>query len=372
MMSKKLCASILKSVKIIRRQHAKFILSRSMSSLSSQEIRYKEHGDPNSVLYLENCQVSKTLKPTEVLVKMLMAPINPSDINMVEGTYHMLPQLPAVCGNEGVGEVLDVGSEVSGLSPGDWVIPASTGFGTWRNVAVSDQEMVRKVPNDVPAISAATIMVNPCTAYRMLKDFVCLHEGDSVIQNGANSAVGQAVIQIAREWGFKTINVVRNRPDIDQLTDYLKSLGATHVVTEEFARSHQMKELVKSMGSPPKLAFNTVGGDSATNMIKHLNSKGVMVTYGGMSKKPVTISTGALIFKRVRLTGYWNAKWVQENKENPELVRMFDDLFDLVRECKLLPPVSETFSLSDFKVAVKSSLEGYKGSKKVFVMDNSL
>ncbi|XP_061177201.1 enoyl-[acyl-carrier-protein] reductase, mitochondrial-like [Saccostrea echinata] len=347
------------------------VFTRSASSLSSQAIMYSKQGDPNSVLYLENSQILPALKDNEVLVKMKMAPINPSDINMIEGTYHMLPELPAVCGNEGVGEVLEVGKGVSSFCPGDWVIPAGTGFGTWRTFAVSTQDMLRKVPNDVPAISAATIMVNPCTAYRMLKDFVCLHEGDIVIQNGANSAVGQSVIQIAKEWGYKTINVVRNRPDFDQLAEYLKGLGATHVVTEEFSRSHQMRDLIKSMPCPPKLAFNTVGGDSATNLLKHLDSKGVMVTYGGMSKKPVVVSTGALIFKRVRLTGYWNAKWVQENKENPELVRMFDDLFDLVRERKLLPPSSETFSLSDFKLAVKSSLEGYKGSKKIFLMDDS-
>jgi trans-2-enoyl-CoA reductase len=38
--------------------------------------------------------------------------------------------------------------------------------------------------------------VNPPTAYRMLKDFVKLNPGDTVIQNGANSAVGRNVIQV--------------------------------------------------------------------------------------------------------------------------------------------------------------------------------
>jgi len=57
----------------------------------------------------------------------------------------------------------------------------------------------------------------------MLSDFTPLNPEDSknrqktegkkqwVIQNGANSAVGQAVIQIAREWGIGTINLVRDR-----------------------------------------------------------------------------------------------------------------------------------------------------------------
>ncbi len=43
---------------------------------------------------------------------MLQAPINPSDINTIEGKYPIKPPLPAVPGNEGVGVVREVGSEV--------------------------------------------------------------------------------------------------------------------------------------------------------------------------------------------------------------------------------------------------------------------
>lgn len=49
---------------------------------------------------------------------------------------------------------------------------------------------------------------------------------------------------------------------------------------------------------------------------------------------------------------------------------MFDDFFDLVRECKLLFLVLEIFFLKDFKFVVKFFLEGYKGIKKIFVMDD--
>ena len=43
---------------------------------------------------------------------MLQAPINPSDINTIEGKYPIKPPLPAVPGNEGVGVVREIGSEV--------------------------------------------------------------------------------------------------------------------------------------------------------------------------------------------------------------------------------------------------------------------
>lgn len=59
--------------------------------------------------------------------------------------------------------------------------------------------------------------VNPCTAYRMLKDFVPLQPGDTVIQNGGNSAVGQLVIQLCKIWNYKSVSVVRDRPNIQEL-----------------------------------------------------------------------------------------------------------------------------------------------------------
>ncbi|KAK3096960.1 hypothetical protein FSP39_005116 [Pinctada imbricata] len=216
---------------------------------------HSEFGDPRKVLYSKEKPIPENLGSTECLVKWLMAPINPSDINMIEGTYMIRNELPAVVGNEGVGEILDVGSSVTTFKLGDWVIPNGTGIGTWSTHGVVDNNRLMPIDKDIPRLSAATIMVNPPTAYRMLKDFVCLHEGDIVIQNGANSAVGQAVIQLAREWKYKTINIVRDRPDINDLVTSLKNLGADYVVTEEFVKSPKMKELIKSLPSQPKLAL---------------------------------------------------------------------------------------------------------------------
>lgn len=82
------------------------------------------------------------------------------------------------------------------------------------------------------------ISSNPCTAYRMLHDFVSLNKDDVVIQNGANSACGQNVIQLAKIFGFQTVNIIRSRPepDLENLKNHLKSLGATIVLTQEELR----------------------------------------------------------------------------------------------------------------------------------------
>ena len=89
-----------------------------------------------------------------------------------------------------------------------FLIPCSSG--TWRTHALADESALTKVSSSLPIEYAATIGVNPSAAYRMLEDFVKLKQGDVVIQNGANSAVGQAVIQLAKVKGVKTINIIRD------------------------------------------------------------------------------------------------------------------------------------------------------------------
>ncbi|XP_041096411.1 enoyl-[acyl-carrier-protein] reductase, mitochondrial isoform X2 [Polyodon spathula] len=222
------------------------VCSYSVSARSGEceALVYRKHGDPAQVIQLDRLALPE-LGVSDVHVKMLAAPVNPSDINMVQGTYAILPELPAVGGNEGVGQVLEVGSQVTSLRAGDWVIPQDAGLGTWRTEAVLNETTLTAVPNDIPLLCAASLSVNPCTAFRMLSDFESLQPGDCVIQNAANSGVGQAVVQIAATRGIHTINIVRDRPDLHQLTERLKSLGADHVITEDTLRKPEMKELFK-------------------------------------------------------------------------------------------------------------------------------
>ncbi|KFW76189.1 hypothetical protein N336_01760, partial [Phalacrocorax carbo] len=288
------------------------------------------------------------------------APINPADINMIQGTYAILPPLPAVGGNEGVGEVLEVGRLItfsfpcppSRCSAGD----AAGTPGTWRTRGVFPEEELLKVPSDIPLLCAATLSVNPCTAYRMLADFETLAPGDSVIQNAANSGVGQAVIQIAKASGIKTINVVRDRPDLPQLVERLMALGADHVVTEEMLRKPEMKDIFKNTPKP-RLALNCVGGKSTTEMLRHLQT---MVTYGGMAKQPVMVPVSAFIFRDVRLRGFWMTQWRKDHAQDQEsLGSMMDALCQLIRRGQLAAPACTEVPLQDYKAALEASTKPF-------------
>ncbi|XP_056855845.1 enoyl-[acyl-carrier-protein] reductase, mitochondrial isoform X2 [Raphanus sativus] len=327
--------------------------TRSLRSFSmlmsppSKAIVYEQQGSPDSVTRLVNLPPVE-VRDNDVCVKMIAAPINPSDINRIEGVYPVRPPVPAVGGYEGVGEVYAVGSNVSALSPGDWVIPSPPSSGTWQTYVVKEESVWHKIDKSCPMEYAATITVNPLTALRMLEDFKPLASGDSVVQNGATSIVGQCVIQLARLRGISTINIIRDRPGSDEAKENLKALGADQV----FSESHLN---VKNGELPePALGFNCVGGNAASLVLKFLREGGTMVTYGGMSKKPVTVSTTAFIFKGLELKGFWLQNWLSLGKVK-ECREMIDYLLGLARDGKLKYE-TELVPFDEFPVALDKAL----------------
>lgn len=273
--------------------------------------------------------------------------------------------MPYIPGNEGVAEVLECGKNVNNVQVGDRVIPIGGLIGTWRTHAIFPSIDVLKVPSGVDNINAATVIVNPATAFRMLRDFVKLNPGDTVIQNGANSAVGQAAIQLCKLWKLNSVNVIRDRPNVNELKDTLKSLGATEVLTEEEIRT---TTLFKSGALPsPKLAFNCVGGKSANNIMRYLSNKGVVVTYGAMSREPLTIPNAALIFKDIAFRGFWVSRWSKEHTLE-QRQEMYNELFGLMASGEFKPPLHRLIPLEQYKQAIteQADIKGMVGEKILF------
>ena len=333
---------------------------------TSLSLFYQNNGDPLKVVQAKT-ETLRTMVQDDVIVEMLAAPINPADINMIQGIYPVKPNLPAIGGNEGVGKIVKKGNSVSNLQIGDWVVPVQSGWGTWRTHAVCKAHEVMKIPNNIPIISAATMAVNPCTAYRMLRDFVTLKRGDVVIQNAANSGVAQAVIQLAADMGVITVNVIRERPGHEQLADTLKSLGATYVIADTALNSKEGVELLKCIDKP-KLALNGVGGKSAGDLARVLGYGGIMVTYGGMSKQPMLLPTSSFIFNDVTVRGFWMTRWNSQHQTSTERHKMWVDLCEMVRKDKLKPPKCDLVPLKDYQQAIKKSMESYTSTKQLLTM----
>ena len=274
--------------------------------------------------------------------------------------------LPAVGGNEGVAVVEKVGSKVTSVKEGDWVIPAKSGFGTWREECVDDEKSFVKMPfgatDGVPAAYAATLAVNPSTAYRLLRDFATLKAGDVIIQNGANSMVGLCVVQMAKAMGVKTINIVRaDRPDVDTTLRLLSNLGGDVNVTDDFLKTAGFKQIVTDL-PPIKLAYNCIAGVAAVQMAEVLASGGSLVTYGGMSKQPAPVSQELIASKGIKLLGFWISAWNDE-KPAAERVAMLSDIAGMVRDNKL-SLFYEVHDFDDFDHALGRALEPF-GLRKV-------
>lgn len=319
---------------------------------------YDQHGPPDKLTRIVEIPPVE-IKPNDVCVKMLAAPINPSDINRIEGVYPVRPVPPAVGGYEGVGEVYAVGSDVKSVSPGDWVIPSPPSFGTWQSYIVKEHSVWHKINKDTPMEYAATVTVNPLTAFRMLKDFVQLNSGDVIVQNGATSMVGQCIIQLARSQGIHSINIIRDRAGVDEVKENLKKLGADEVFTESQLEVKNVKDMLGTLPEPA-LGFNCVGGNAATLVLKFLRSGGTMVTYGGMSKRPVTVSTSAFIFKDLSLRGFWLQKWMNTDKVD-ECRDMIDQLLGLMRDGEIKYDM-ELVPFKNFHSALDKAL-GKQGSQ---------
>lgn len=282
-------------------------------------------------------------------------------------------------GNEGVAEVIGRGEKVKGIMKGDWVVMKRQGFGTWRTHAQTTEEELVKIEDKdgLTPIQAGTVSVNPCTAYRMLKDFAQLKEGEWFIQNGANSGVGRAAIQLGRLWGYKSINVVRSRSDeeLEKLKRELLDLGADVVITDKELENREIKDKIAQWTNggrqPIRLGLNCVGGKQVNAMVKQLAPNSPLVTYGGMSKEPTTLPTGLLIFKNIRFEGFWVSRWSDQNPEDKK--RTIDEILQLCREGKLKDiPVDEVMWNWDTKAetlidAVSGTLGGFRKGKGVFV-----
>lgn len=344
-------------------------LNNMSTSINSRKIIYSKRGNPRNLLQLVEEQLdSGSIRGEQVLVGVLATPINPSDINQIEGTYLHLPETPATPGNEFVGEVLKTGEDVTALAPGDHVIAASPGLGTWRSHLITSQDMLQKVSKSLPINFAATLLVNPCTAYRMLQDFVPLQVGDTLIQNAANSAVGQMVIQLAKYKGIKTVNIIRERTDFSDVKKFLEDLGASVVLSDKQLRLPADRDSVVKRFGRAKLALNAVGGKRVNDMSSYLKDGGTVVTYGAMSREPNVLPAGKLIFMDHRHVGYWNTRWLEENGGSVECRRMIDGISRMVVDGRVVGPQMEAFKLESYKEAVERYFTPYTNKKQIFVL----
>jgi trans-2-enoyl-CoA reductase len=295
----------------------------------------------------------------QVLLQVLAAPINPSDVLTLTGEYGTLPPLPAIGGNEGVGKVVAHGPGVSAPAIGQTVL-LPRGVGTWATHVVGEARTLMSLPNEADPLQLAMMVVNPPTAMLMLSEFVDLKPGDWVIQNAANSGVGDYLVQLARLRGLKTVNVVRRESAVAAV----RSAGGDVVLVDGADLDRRVAEATGQ--AKILLAIDAVGGQATNRLSGCVAEGGTLVNYGMMSGEDCVISPRSFIFRDVALRGFWLALWFR--RAAPARQReVFAEIGKLIATGQLKTRIQATYDVTQIKQAVAAAAAGERDGKILVV-----
>jgi len=319
-------------------------------------------GDPAQVLEVKH-EKSRALASGEVRIRVLAAPIHPSNLLQIAGNYGVDAVLPSTPGSEGVGRVLEVSTQVKHLSVGQLVLLA--GVGTWRDEVVAPATGFIPLPDlgspsDEVIEQLSMTAINPLSALLMLSSYVDLKKGDWVVQSAANSAVGGYLIQLAKQRGIKTINVVRR----EGLAEDLMAKGGDVVLIDG---PDLAKEITKATNNASvALAIDAVGGATFTRLVESLGDGATLVTYGALSGKPAVLNPATIIFKDVRMRGFWLYKWFQ-TASMAEKQAAFAQVIPLIASGALKANVDSRFTVAEIKQAVTRAAQRGRNGKVLIV-----
>jgi NADPH:quinone reductase len=288
--------------------------------------------------------------PGEVRVRMILSPVNPSDLLVVWGRYGVLPKLPATPGFEGVGVVDETGPGLLGrLVKGRRVVAINGAGGNWAEYAVIPARQARPIPDDIPDEQAAAFFVNPASVLALARHILKVPKGAWLLQSAAGSTLGRMMIKLGRHDGFKTLNVVRRREAIDEL----KALGGDAVISSEDGPiDEQVLRIVG--GDGVTYAIDPVGGETATALFRALAPEGQLVLYGTLSGQPMQVDPRLVISGKRLVRGFWLGHWMRE-RSIPGALLLFREIASMIRQGVLSSEIGRIYPLDEIVDAAREA-----------------
>lgn len=305
----------------------------------TKAIRFYETGGPE-VLKFEDVAVGEP-GPGQVRVRHRAIAVNFIDTYFRMGRYPT--PLPAGVGSglgsDAVGVVEAVGPGVSDVAVGDRVGYMFGPLGAYSQVRVMPAEVLIKLPDGVSDESAATLIMKGLTAQYLFRQVFPLKKGDTILYHAAAGGVGLIACQWARAIGVTMIGTVGS----EEKAAAAKAAGCTHVInykTENFVE--RVKELTGGKGVP--VVYDSVGKDTLMGSLDCLQKRGTLVS-NGTSSGPVIIDTmllamkGSLFVTRPAMVDYALPR--------PNMLKMADELFELVKSGQIVSEPKQRFALAD-------------------------
>lgn len=258
--------------------------------------------------YIEEAEIPvPTPGDGQVLIKVRVAAVNPSDLHFIKGEYGQPNVKGAPAGFEGCGDVVACGKGAEWLA-GQRVGFVASGSGAWAEYALTDARMCVPLHPDLRDEDGAAQIVNPLTAVGMI-DLAASH-GDAVVLSAAASQLGKLMIALAKARGMKVIALVRRM----EVADSLKALGATEVL-DVTSGTFAADFAAASRALKPRTYLDAVSDQISEKVFTMLPNFAHWVIYGKLSAEPVQMTQlGQLVFTQKVIEGFWLTRWMQEQK----------------------------------------------------------
>src|SRR6202165_2053822 len=194
-------------------------------------VRVHKHGGPE-VLTFEQIEIGAP-GPGQIKLKQHACGVNYIDTYFRMGMYPSPVGMPFVSGNEGAGEVIAVGPDVTDIKVGDRVgyVSALASYAVER---VLPAERAVKLPAGISYEQAAAMMLKGLTAQYLLRRTYRVQKGDNLLIHAAAGGVGLIACQWANHLGANVIGTVGSK----EKAELAKKNGAHHVILyreEDFA-----------------------------------------------------------------------------------------------------------------------------------------
>jgi NADPH2:quinone reductase len=279
--------------------------------------------------------------PSQVVIRVRAAGLNAADLQQARGYYPAPAGWPSdVPGLEVAGEVEEVGSAVTGVSPGDRVMALVGGGGHAERIVVPADTLL-PVPATLSWAEAAGFPEAFSTAWDALIGQAHVRAGDRVLVTGAAGGVGTAALQVAAISGANVVASVR-RPELHERVKALLGGAALDVITPD----------QEARGGPYDVIVDLVGGDEYLTRVTWLRPRGKLLLVGFLAPPPATVSPswlGALMLNRCQLIG--TTIRGRTNGEKAVLARDLAAVVPLLAEGRLRVPVDSAYPLERYSDA---------------------
>ena len=280
--------------------------------------------------------------PGEVQINVKACSVNFPDLLMIQGKYQFKPPLPFAPGGEASGDVVVVGSEVSGVEVGDRVVFGSR-HGCFAETLNVSADAINPIPGAMTYAKAASYGTAYQTAYVALTHRGNLQPGEWLMVHGATGGVGMAAVDIGKHLGARVIGT----GGTDAKLAVVKSRGADEVInyTQADGSLGGFRDRVKSITGTggADVIYDPVGGDVFDESMRCVNWGGRILTIGFTSGRWPQAAVNLILIKQIAVIG---VRAGEVGRRDPKLGRKFhNDLYQLANDGLIDPYVCAGFPL---------------------------